>query len=80
MRQLNNLFLSFISGAGTVTCPTLFPGERLIGWEQNVLYYEENTYEDSYIDYGLFQDTVYVTRTVTRTPIYQITPIIVSYI
>lgn len=80
MRQLNNLFLDSISGAGTVTYPPIFPGERLIGWEQNVLYYQEEIYEDSYVEYGLFTDTVHVNRTVVKTPIYQTIPIIVSYI
>lgn len=71
MRQLNKLDLNIISGRGTVTYPVLLPGQRLIGWEQTFLYYEEQTS----IDYGIFIDTVYI----TKIPIYQITPVVTYY-
>lgn len=71
MLQLEDLKLNSISGAGIQTYPALYPGERLIGWEKNFLYYEEQTF----IEYGLFTDTVYI----TKIPVYDIRPIIETY-
>jgi hypothetical protein len=78
MRQLTNseVVSNAVAGAGVVTYPPAIPGYEIVGWEQTLLYYRE---ESRVIEYGFFKDTVYI----VDVPVYDIQPIyapIVYYI
>lgn len=70
MRQLTNLELAtaIVAGAGVETYPPSIPGYELIGWEQTLLYYRE---ESRVIERGFLTDTVYV----YNVPVYEMNPI-----